>query len=152
LLRHYCRLGTLEVCKDVSSNQVQTTLSLDPASKAEVDSAVSATMRDVVTRGVKNAVVDECVVGTQRRRRNVRRRREEAIQRSMGVASNNSPIIILNNGRERCGEELRCSCSGSLFGEEDLVIFKDSITETVGSRNVWEICIGYFHCLSVLVS
>ena len=34
--------ATLEVCKDVSSNQVQTTLSLDPASKAEVDSAVSA--------------------------------------------------------------------------------------------------------------
>ena len=92
-----------------------------------------------MTRGVKNAVVDECFVGTQRRRRNVGRRREEAIQRSMGVGNDNSSIIILNSGRERCGEELRCSCSGSLFGEEDLVIFEYSITETVGSRNVWEI-------------
>jgi hypothetical protein len=116
--------ATLEVCKDVSSNQVQTTLSLDPASKAEVDSAVSATMRDVVTRGVKNAVVNECVVVTQRRRRNVRRRREEAIQRSMGVENDNSPIIILNNDNEseRCAEKLRCSCSCSrnVCDEEDL--------------------------------
>ena len=30
------------VCKEVSSDQVQTTLRLDPASKAEVNSAVSA--------------------------------------------------------------------------------------------------------------
>ena len=35
---------TLVVCKEVSSDQVQTTLRLDPASKAEVNSAVSATM------------------------------------------------------------------------------------------------------------
>ena len=45
--------ATLSECKDVSSDQVQTILCLDPASKAEVNSAVSATMRDVVTRDMK---------------------------------------------------------------------------------------------------
>jgi len=34
--------ATLSECKDVSSDQVQTILCLDPASKAEVNSAVSA--------------------------------------------------------------------------------------------------------------
>jgi hypothetical protein len=73
----------------------------------------------------------------------------------MGVENDNSPIIILNNGRERCGEKLRCSCSGSLVGEEDLVIFEYSISipsEVEISRDVWEVCIGYFHCLRVWVS
>ncbi len=44
MLEARCKLSTLVVCKEVSSNQVQTTLCLDPASKAEVNSAVSATM------------------------------------------------------------------------------------------------------------
>lgn len=40
-------------------------------------------------------------------------------------------------------------------GEEDLVIFEYSISipsEVEISRNVWEVCIGYFHCLRVWVS
>ena len=56
----YSIAGYVSECKDVSSDQVQTTLCLDPASTAEVNSAVSATMRHVVTRGVKNAVAEEC--------------------------------------------------------------------------------------------